>query len=132
VIDVRDAHYKVLALKRTDAASVHELDRYILLKSLYRLRSAFDPGLRPLTDQQINNLLDKIRSKCYILGIDEDLNSKIHTGISCRQKVEMLDQLIAKCWRKFRLQNLMARATVISITALIGAVLMYEFFKELV
>lgn len=122
MIDIREAHYRVLALKRTDSSAVNELDQYILLKSLYRLRSAVDPALRPLTDQKLTNLLATIQAKCFALGFEIDLETKIHQCNSTQQKVAVIDQLIGRCRRRSRFQQFLAKVTVTGITALIAAV----------
>lgn len=124
MIDIREAHYRVLALKRTDSSAVNELNRYIVLKSLYRLRSAFDPALRPLADQKLNNLIATIQTKCFALGFDMDLKTKIHHCDSTHQKVDVIDEFIRKCRRRFSVQKLFARVTVIGVMALIAAVLL--------
>lgn len=106
MIDIRNVHYQALALKTQNQNIYRELDLYVLLRSLNRLRSAFDPGIRPLSPARAQNTMQIIQSKAQALGIDSSDVFNHLTGCSDpAAKVKIIDTFSKRCRLTFALRK---------------------------
>lgn len=106
MIDIRNAYYQTWALGRQHKETARDFDRYILLRALYRLQSAFYPAVRPLAPERVSHLLSIVENKGQILQLPViDFRHHLEACHTDQERFLVINTYLSKCIWKIRLQK---------------------------